>query len=109
MVKTSTNSARMLCPPTGGVSTLPRVAGQRFRVVPAFFPNGVCMADNTTRIADIDEILRSGATSITNDGTTVQYDFEQLRKERGLLVDDDDTLGPLKRPRLFQVDLSGFH
>jgi hypothetical protein len=66
------------------------------------------MANNTQRIADIDEILRSGAKQVSNDGTSISHDFDELRRERRKLVEDDDTLGKLKRPRVFQADLSGY-
>lgn len=46
--------------------------------------------DNTARIAQIREILRTGATSVASDGTSVQFDFQQLRKELRDLEDQDD-------------------
>ena len=66
------------------------------------------MADNTSKIAEIDEILRSGVKQLSNDGTSITHDFDELRKQRRQLVADDDTLGGTKRPRVFQADLSGF-
>jgi hypothetical protein len=46
--------------------------------------------DNTARIAEIRKILQAGATSVTSDGTTVTFDFNQLRKELRMLEADDD-------------------
>jgi len=66
------------------------------------------VANNTTRISEIDEILRSGAKQVSNDGTSITHDFRELRRERRELVATDDTLGPLRRPRAFGADLSGF-
>lgn len=37
------------------------------------------------RIAEIDAILRTGARSVTLDGVTISYDFDQLREERRTL------------------------
>lgn len=34
------------------------------------------------RIAEIDAILRSGASSVNIDGLSVTYNFDQLRRER---------------------------
>lgn len=39
------------------------------------------MADNTNRIAAIRRILQEGVSSITEDGQTVSYDLDQLRRE----------------------------
>jgi hypothetical protein len=66
------------------------------------------VADNTQAIADIDEILRAGAKQVSNDGTSITHDFDELRRARRALVEGDDTLGKLKRPRVFQTDLSGY-
>lgn len=65
------------------------------------------MADNSTRIAEIEETLRSGVTSYANDGTSVSHDFPELRKELRGLRADDDTVGN-KRPTSFTVNLGGF-
>jgi hypothetical protein len=46
--------------------------------------------DNAARINEIREILRAGATSVTTDGTTVTFDFDQLRKELRQLEGEDD-------------------
>jgi hypothetical protein len=47
--------------------------------------------DNAARIAEIREILRAGASSVTTDSTTVTFDFDQLRKELRLLEAEDDS------------------
>jgi hypothetical protein len=63
--------------------------------------------DNTKRIADIREILRAGATSVTSDGTTVSFDFNQLRRElRELMAEDDRLRG--RRPFAASINLGGF-
>lgn len=36
----------------------------------------------TTRVAEIDAILASGASSVTVDGTTTAYNLRELRAER---------------------------
>lgn len=101
--------------PIGGSQMYPRPAGNALSRAgslppgrPAFFEPGNIVANNTIRISEIDEILRSGVTQFSNDGTSVSHNFAELRRERRRLVEDDDTLGPLKRPRVFQADLSGF-
>ncbi len=47
------------------------------------------------RIDEIDAILRSGASSVTLDGLTISYDFEELRGERKNL----EKLLPGSKPR----------
>jgi hypothetical protein len=65
------------------------------------------MANNTTRIAEIDAILRSGVRAFTNDGTTITHDFAELRRERRRLIESDDTLSG-KRPPIAVLDLGSF-
>lgn len=65
------------------------------------------MADNTDRISEIREILRSGVKSFSNDGTVVTHDFAELRRELRELEAEDDTVGG-RRPSSFRADLSGF-
>lgn len=65
------------------------------------------MADHSTRIAEIQTILRAGATSVTVDGVSVQYDFASLRKELRELMADDPNFASL-RPRAASIDLGGF-
>lgn len=63
------------------------------------------MADNSQRIAEIQEILRTGARQITNDGQTITFDFNALRKElRQLMSQDDVNRG--RRPSVVSIDLS---
>lgn len=62
------------------------------------------MADHSTRIAEIQNILRAGASSITTDGVSVSYDFDSLRRElRQLMAEDDTHAG--RRPTIATVDL----
>lgn len=64
------------------------------------------MANHRERIAEIREILRTGASSVTSDGTSVSYDFESLRKElRDLMAEDDNQRG--KRPVASSIYLGG--
>lgn len=63
--------------------------------------------DNTARINEIREILRAGASAVTTDGTTVDFDFAQLRKElRELEATDDRKKG--RRPVASSIYLGGF-
>ena len=65
------------------------------------------MADHTKRIAEIREILRAGATTVSTDGTSVTFDFNQLRKElRELMATDDLQKG--RRPVAASIHLGGF-
>lgn len=65
------------------------------------------MANNTAAIRRIREILQSGATSVTlPSGTSVTYDFDQLRLElKDLIANDDNASG--KRPVVTRINLSG--
>lgn len=64
------------------------------------------MANHRERIAEIREILRTGASSVSSDGTSVSYDFESLRKElRDLMAEDDTQRG--KRPVASSIYLGG--
>lgn len=65
------------------------------------------MADNSTRIAELEEILRIGMTGHTNDGTSSSHDLGTVRSElRKLRADDDTQKG--RRPGVVSIDLSGF-
>lgn len=65
------------------------------------------VADHTERIAEIRETLRTGATTVVTDGTTVTYDFGALRKElRELMAEDDAHQG--RRPVAASIYLGGF-
>jgi hypothetical protein len=60
--------------------------------------------DNTARINAIRETLRTGATSVTVDGTTVSLDLNQLRQElRQLEAEDDARKG--RRPVASSIKL----
>lgn len=63
--------------------------------------------DNTARIRDIREILATGAKSVTVDGTTVTYDFAELRRELRELMAEDDAQGG-RRPAASSIYLGGF-
>lgn len=64
------------------------------------------MPDNSTRIAAIEAILAEGATQVTTpDGTSVTYDFDQLRRELNRLRQSDTTLAGT-RPTLARINLS---
>lgn len=63
------------------------------------------MADHSARIAEIQEFLRTGASSVTTDGTTTTFDLASLRKElRQLMADDDVHRG--RRPTVSSINLS---
>lgn len=61
------------------------------------------MPDNSAQIAKIEAILNTGATSVTTDGTTINYDFAQLRKRLRELKATDPAF---RRRRFGQIDLS---
>ena len=65
------------------------------------------MPDHTKRIAEIREVLRAGATSVSTDGTSVTFDFDELRRElRELEAADDLKKG--RRPAAASIYLGGF-
>lgn len=64
------------------------------------------MADNTTRIAEIQAILRAGVRTVANDGTSITYDFAELRKELRQLMQEDDTQKG-RRPAISRIKLQG--
>lgn len=61
--------------------------------------------DNSKRIAEIREILQSGANQVTTDGTTVQFSLSQLRKELRML-EAEDRLKRGRRPVASSIKLS---
>lgn len=64
------------------------------------------MADYSAKIAEIDEILAAGVQTTVNDGVTVTYDLDALRRERRRLTRlNDATKG--KRPLVATVRLDG--
>jgi hypothetical protein len=63
------------------------------------------MADHRKRIAEIEQILRSGVSSITTDGTSTSYDLDSLRRElRELQAADDTQRG--RRPVAARIKLN---
>lgn len=64
--------------------------------------------DIDDRLAEIDAILASGASSVTVDGTTSTYNLEQLRKERLELLkrkESGTTTGQRRRPYIMRPNL----
>jgi hypothetical protein len=61
------------------------------------------MPDNSAAIAQIEAILNNGATSVTTDGTTINYDFAELRRRLKELRNTDPAY---RRSRIGQIDLS---
>lgn len=65
------------------------------------------MADNSERIAEIQELLRSGVSSTNVDGVQTTFDLASLRRElRQLMAEDDTNAG--RRPVATNIRLSGF-
>lgn len=65
------------------------------------------MADNTATIAELDDVIRSGATDVEVDGQKVAVDLETLKKERRDLIATDDARAG-DRPRVSRIYLGGF-
>lgn len=65
------------------------------------------MASNCERIAEIQELLRSGAKEVTTDGTTVKFDPDSLRRELAQLLADDIN-HRTRKPRASRIRLGGF-
>lgn len=65
------------------------------------------MPDNTARIAELDEILESGARSVSVDGVSTALDLEMIRRERDRLIAADDTRRS-DRPTVCGVNLGSF-
>lgn len=64
------------------------------------------MADNSARIAEIQQILRAGVASQTTDGVTTAFDIPSLRKElRQLMAEDDTQAG--RRPASATIKVTG--
>ncbi|HVS73152.1 MAG TPA: hypothetical protein VHQ47_17995 [Phycisphaerae bacterium] len=55
--------------------------------------------------AKLQSILNNGATSVTTDGVTVQYDLDACRRR---LREINRIINPLARPRAASVNLGGF-
>lgn len=65
------------------------------------------MADNAAKIAELRSILEAGAQSVSTDGTSVQYDLAEVRRQlRELEAADDLAAG--KRPIAATIHLGGF-
>lgn len=65
------------------------------------------MSDNSTRITEIKAILAEGVSSVTRDGTVVNWDLDQLRRElRELEATDDRSRG--KRPVAASINLGNW-
>ena len=63
------------------------------------------MADHSIQIAQIQDLLRSGATSVTVDGVATTFDPASLRRELRQLMSEDDVHMD-RRPTLSSFDLS---
>ena len=63
------------------------------------------MATIAQEIADIEELLNTGATSVTVDGQSVSVDQAALRRRLAELRHQQT---PARRPRVATLDLSGF-
>ncbi len=65
------------------------------------------MANNTAKIAALENILQSGVTSYTIDGRTVTYDHDEIRRQlRDLRQNDDSQSG--RRPVVSRIRLGNF-
>jgi hypothetical protein len=60
--------------------------------------------DHSSRIAEIREILRTGASAVTTDGNSVTFDLAALRRELRELMAEDTTLRHTK-PRVSSINL----
>ena len=62
------------------------------------------MADNSAEIAKLEAILNAGATSVSIEGETVNYDFAEIRRQIGDLK-RTDTNEKKKRSTLSRIRL----
>lgn len=63
------------------------------------------MADNSTVIAELDEVIRAGASFVGVDGQQIRTELDVLQKERrDLMAGDQIRRGD--RPRVCRIDLS---
>lgn len=63
------------------------------------------MADNTEAIAELDEVIRAGASFVGVDGQQIRTELDVLQRERrDLLAGDTARRGD--RPRVMRIDLS---
>lgn len=65
------------------------------------------MADNAARIAEIRELLETGASSVSVDGTHTSFDLASLRKELRKL-EAEDAAAQTQRPVASSIYLGGF-
>ena len=54
------------------------------------------MADNSQKIAQLQEILDSGASSVTVDGITTSFDHDSIRQRISDLIAEDEALASKK-------------
>jgi hypothetical protein len=68
-----------------------------------------CTQDLQNRITELESLIDSGATSITQDGQTVAFDVTSARKRLRELKNELEKAndGPKRRPRIFTIDLRG--
>lgn len=67
------------------------------------------MADNTTKITELTEIVETGATSVSVDGLSTSVDVGQAKKalREARLTDDASIESGLVRPVVFRTNLRG--
>lgn len=58
--------------------------------------------DNSDAIEDLDEILNTGASSVTVDGVTTSFDHDSIRKRKNELLAEQT---PSRRPRVSTINL----
>lgn len=66
------------------------------------------MPDNAAEIAKLEAILNAGASSVTVDGQSVTYDFDEIKARIAKLKREDTTNGYMARPRSLRINLGGF-
>lgn len=65
------------------------------------------MPDNSTKIAELEAILETGATTVTVDGQTIVRDLDVVRSQLRRLQ-ADDTTDKNRRPVSARINLAGF-
>ena len=65
------------------------------------------MADNSAKIAELEAILETGATTVKVDGQEVVRDLKVVRAELRRLQAEDDT-DKNRRPVMSKFNLAGF-
>ena len=66
------------------------------------------MPDHAATIANLEAILNAGATTVTVDGQTVTYDFDEIKSRIAKLKREDTANSYTTRPRSLRIDLAGF-